>query len=299
MRKTAIVLIALMVISVGLLSGCTEQNQTGVFTSTKPPVNINLFASVLEGELIRFYFVLEDADGRNTICDGHVSIEIFDDFDNSLYNEEFDVKSSEFIDYEFRLTGKDIGKAYEWRVPDVDIEKGISLLGFGRAVLVFTTPDFKSLQAEDSLVQIPTYTEEELENLYEGEYESSSTPVNKRITKGNFEITVTNVGYFDKYEFGGMNRYFRVDMEVKNVGSGSDYFLPSGLVIIDSQSIQYGYTYGGTLDMLSTVYPDVTKKGYLLFENIPDTEMSVRLVFELGYDMNFNPYVFEYTFNLI
>lgn len=297
MNKITILLIALIVISVGLLSGCQEQS--GVFTSTKPPVNINLFASVPEGELIRFYFVLEDADGRNTIYDGHVSMKIFDDFDNSLYNEEFDVKSSEFIDYEFRLTGKDIGKAYEWRVLDVDIEKGISLLGFGRAVLVFITPDLKSLHAEDTLVQIPTYTEEELENIYEGEYVISSTSINKRLTKGNFEITVTNVGYFDKYEVGVMNRYFRVDMEVKNVGSESDYFLPSGVVIIDSQSIQYEYTYGGTLDMFSTVYPDVTKKGYLLFENIPDTETFLRLVFELGYDMNFNPYVFEYAINLI
>ncbi len=294
MKKQLILLgIIVLLLTVGL-SGCTE-----VPVSGKSPANINQFMSVQEGELIRFYFLLEDKDGINTVSDGNVRIEIFDNINSSLYYQEFNVKASEFVDYAFKISGTGIGKAYEWRVPIEDIEKGISILGFGKAVLTFTTPDDKTLNAEDTLVPIHSYTEEELENMYEAEYENSSTAVNKKITKGNFEITVSKVGYFNNRLFGVTNQYFRVDMEVKNVGSESEYFLPSGIAIIDSQSIQYEYTYGGTLDILSTVYPDVTKTGYLLFEGVPNTETSLRLLFELGYDENFNPYLFEYDINLL
>ena len=87
-------------------------------------------------------------------------------------------------------------------------------------------------------------------------------------------------------------------MDVKNIGSESDYFLPSGLVIIDSQNTQYEHNYGGTLETYSTVYPGVTKKGYLLFEEVPESETSFRLLFELGYDVNFNSYLFEYIIDL-
>ncbi len=294
MKKHLIILgIAVLLLAVGL-SGCSE-----VPVSGKSPANINQFASVQEGELIRFYFLLEDKGGINTVSDGNVQIEIFDDLNQSLYYKEFEVKASEFVDYVFQLTGTGIGKAYEWRIPIGDIEKGTSILGFGRATLTFTTPDDKTLNAENTLVPIHSYTEEELENMYEAEYEDSSTAIDKIITKGNFEITVRKVGYFNSLLFGVTNQYFRVDMEVKNVGSVSEYFLPSGLAIIDSQSIQYEYTYGGTLDTLSTVYPDVMIKGYLLFEDVPKTETSLRLLFELGYDEYFNPYLFEYNINLL
>jgi len=298
MKKIGILLTALMVISVGILSGCTEQNQSGVVTSSKPPANINIFASAEEGEMIRFYFILEDADGAKVVSDGHVKIEIFDDLDTSLYMDEFDVKSSEYIDYAFQLTGTTIGKAYEWRVPVEDIEKGTSLLEFGIGKLHFLTPEFKSLYAEDTLVPIPIYTEEELEAMEEDEYEQSALSVSQTISKGNFKVTVFKVGFYNKYEWGIQEYYFRVDMEVKNIGTESDYFMPSRVVILDVQNNQYEENYLGTLNTFSTVYPGVTINGYLLFEDVPETITTFRLVFELGYDESFNPYLFEYNINL-
>ena len=87
-------------------------------------------------------------------------------------------------------------------------------------------------------------------------------------------------------------------MEVKNVGSRSTYFSPSGMAIIDDQRNQYERSFGGTLDTFSKIYPGVTKKGYVLFEEVPTSVTSVKLVFELGYDENFNPYLFEYNIDL-
>ncbi|RLJ06896.1 MAG: hypothetical protein DRP12_03255 [Candidatus Aenigmatarchaeota archaeon] len=280
-------LIAIIVII--FVSGCIQEQGS--------PANINLFASSKEGEAIRFYFLLEDANGRNIPGDGHVKLEIFDDLNNSLYYKEFDVKASEFIDYQFELTGQGIGKAYEWRVPISEIKKGISYIGLGRAVLTFVTPDGKKLYAEDTTVEIPTYTEEELTEMAEEEYNKNATNVNKTIRKGNFEVTVTKAGFFVLYEWGERKQYFRVDMQVKNVGSESDYFSTSEMVIIDDQGNQHE-TSDGTLDTFSKIYPGATKKGYILFEGVPENVTFVRLVFELGYDENFNPYLFEYNIRL-
>ena len=435
-------LVIILIVGIVLLSGCIqEQGQTGthsekaqtpsqtpqVTASTSSPANINIFASAKEGDVIRFYFLLEDANGENIPADGHVKVEIFDDLNNSLYYQEFDVKASEFVDYQFKLTGQYMGKAYEWRVPISKIKKGISLLGFGKASLTFVTPEGKELHAVDTTVPIPTYTEEELEQMAEEEYNKNATVislvaeddnfrvkiikygfftdysfsspenllrvdleveakqsgsfytydaklidsednqyewsykskfesgeiesgvirkgyiafenvpknvniskiiidnyifdlknkkaytyeqlaeeeynqnaviVNKKIRKGNFEVTVTKAGFFSPYEFGEKKQYLRIDMEVKNVGSESDYFSPSGMAIIDNQGNQYERTYGGTLDTFSKIYPGVTKKGYILFEGVPTSSTSVKLVFELGYDENFNPYLFEYNINL-
>lgn len=294
------------------ISGCTqEQTQTGIsteetqfksksqiMTSKYSPANINLFSSAKEGDIIRFYFLLEDENGRNIPSDGHVIVEIFDDSYNSLYYKEFDVKASEFVDYQFKLTGQDIGKAYEWRVPISEIKKGVSSFGFGTAVLTFVTPSGKELHAEDTTVEIPTYTDEELAQMAEEEYNKNAIIVDKKIRHGNFEVTVTKVGFFSPYEWGEKRQYFRADMKVKNVGRESDYFSPSGMVIIDNQGNQYENTYGGTLDTFSKIYPGVTKKGYILFEDVPTSLTSVKLVFELGYDADFNPYLFEYNINL-
>jgi len=296
MKKTTVLAIAILIVCVGFLCGCTD-NQTGLVVSTKPPANINIFSSANEGELIRFYFILEDVDGVNTVSNGHVQIEIFDDSDKSLYSNEFNVKSSEYVDYEYKLTGTPMGKAYEWRVSITDIEKGISL-GFGKAVLTFITPTDNSLSAEDTLVQIPTYTEEELKEMQEEEYDNSAVSVNKKISKGSFEVLVTRVGFFVTYEWGEQKQYLRVDVEVKNIDTESEYFSASGIVILDDKNKQYEQSYLGTLDTFSTVYPGVSKTGYLLFEGVSTTIMSAKLVFELGYDSDFNPYLFEYNFNL-
>ncbi|MCK5047713.1 MAG: hypothetical protein KAS22_14095, partial [Candidatus Heimdallarchaeota archaeon] len=206
----------MMVISICFLSGCTE-NQTGVLTSSKPPVNINRFASATEGEFIRFYFLLESEDGENAIGNGQVKIEILDDLENILYKDEFDIKKSEFVDYQFQLTGTGMGKAFEWRVASNNIEKGISSFGFGKAVLTFISEDLRTMSAEDTLVQIPTYSEEEIEAMQEEEYEKKAISLNKKQSKGSFEVTVTKAGFFDKNEWGTLKNYFRVDMEVKNI----------------------------------------------------------------------------------
>lgn len=159
-----------------------------------------------------------------------------------------------------------------------------------------TIPELDIFHVE--LVEEDKVLPEELEDVYEREYENSSISVNKKITKGNFEVTVIKVGHFDKYEWGVTNRYFRIDIEVKNIGTKGEYFMPDRLAIIDDQNNQYEQNYLGTLDTIFTVYPDVTKKGYYLFEDLSESVTIITFVFELGYDENFDPYLFKYDINI-
>ena len=132
----------------------------------------------------------------------------------------------------------------------------------------------------------------------EEEYNKNAIDINKKISKGNFEVIVTKAGFFEPEDWIGKKQYLRVDLEIKNIGNQSEYFSPEGIVIIDDQKNQYERTFGGTIDGFSKIYPGVTKKGYVLFEGVPKTANSLKFVFELGYNKNLEPYLFEYEIPL-
>ncbi|GAG80611.1 unnamed protein product, partial [marine sediment metagenome] len=125
-----------------------------------------------------------------------------------------------------------------------------------------------------------------------------SKNIDKKITKGSFSIKVTKVGYFNQYLYGIFTEYFRVDMIVENVGSETEYFVPDGVVLIDNNNKQYPSLLLGTLYSLITVYSKSKIEGYLLFEDIPKSVTIMKLVFELGWDESFNPYLFQFNLNL-
>ena len=301
-------LLSMTVVAMLLLGACSTQTSAppagepqeleGGKLAKYSPASISTFASATEGEALRFFLLLEDADGGNTPADGQVTIEILDELDNSLYYDKFYVTVSEFIDYEFKLTGQHIGKAYDWTVPVTAIQTGISSVGLGRAVLTFEAPGGQKLHAEYALVRIPTYSGEELKLMAEEQYGKSIIIVDQKLSKGSFEVTVTKTGFFNPYGQEGKKEYLRIDMEVKNTGDKDERFSPSGTIVLDDQGDQYQGAYGGELDIHSDIQPGVTKKGYALFKDVPATAISVRLMFQLGYDAKSHPSVFEYTIQL-
>ncbi len=318
MKLNKIFTIVLLFLCLAFLVACTQninktdqkmttsQNTTKQTTQSSTPqttlpqistaTNINDFSAVEEGEKIRLYFLLEDANGKNTISAGHIKLDILDDVNNSLYSKEFDVTTADFVDYQFSLTGKEMGKAYEWRIQNSEIKKGIASY-YGNAILTFTNTNSKKMTAETS-IKIPAYTDEELVQMSEDQYQLKAKTINKKRAFGDFEVVVTKVGFYETYEYSKKKQYFRADMEVKNVGSESEYFSPSGMSVIDGSGNQYESSYGGTLDTFSKMYPDIIKKGYVLFDEIPQTLNSGKIMFELGYDSSYDPYLFEYSFTL-
>lgn len=305
MKRLALIGV-LLIISVVLISGCTqtdtgtgqitrevaEKQEVSVPTVSKvpDPENIELFGGVKEGSIMRFYFTFNDKIGH----DGAVELKITDSAEKTVYSKKFDVKSEQFIDYEVQLTGKPVGKAYEWKVPLSDIKKGMSPVG--NAYLKFKTLSGKTLTADAPLFDIPAYTEEEIKQLYEEGYLKSAKTLGKSITKGNFQVILSRYGYFKHSVFGKEVTSFRVDIEVKNVGMEQDaFFIHDGALIVGNE--QYNVGFDSEFDGMN-IYPNIVKKGYLVFEDVPDGLSGEARVIVGHFWVDFNTVNYEFTIEI-
>jgi hypothetical protein len=168
------------------------------------------------------------------------------------------------VDYEFKLTGQKIGKTYEWRVNQADIKKGVS--DTGTAYLTLTMADGNVLNSTDNYVQIPSYTEEEIKQMYEEQYLRNSTSLDETFIIEDVEFNIERMGSFAFLEYGNEKTYYRIDLEVKNLGLSKLTISSYEIKIIDSAGNQYDWEYGSTLE-LGDLSPNSTKKGYVLFKN--------------------------------
>jgi len=231
-------IILLFLLGIVLISGCVKQKEPKeVETTTTVPViyhpeNIQLFKGVEEHESkyssvlqdIKFYFALVDKDEKNTLGDGKASIQIKDSGGKVLFTRDFDFKSSDFVDYQD--TEKKTIKVYEFRIKATDIQKTM-LRAVGTADLTLTMNDDKILKDTYSGFEIPSYTEEELKQVWEEEYNENAKFSREVISKGNFEVTLVKYGFYNHFidSFWRKNRTdFRVDIKVKNIGSELNCF---------------------------------------------------------------------------
>jgi len=308
-------ILLLTIIGIVFISGCVQTPDTT--TSQQPQVNqessqqqitpesnlrssnaqyIGNFMAIADENKIEARFSLMDGSKKYVSADGIGQVRIVNSDGETVYTGSVNAKKEDFGMYTLILTGEEF-LAYVWEIPLNEIKKSTS--SSGTMYLKFKTKNAEFEELDTSIWGLPTYSEEELAQLNEEAFSKSSVEVNKKVSKGSFEVTVTKVGFFTPLvTWGDKKEYFRVDVEVKNIGSEKEYFSPSGLAILDNQGNQYETEYGGTLDTFSQIYPGVKKSGYILFEKIPKTSQSIKLVFELGYDENYDPYTFEYNIPL-
>jgi len=262
---------------------------TIVSPPTKPAHHITQFVIFKEDDLLKARFSLEDENLAPTSSDGTVMIEIFDDQNTSLYKREFTVEKDDFKTYKLVLTGEMI-LAYAWTIPFSDIKKGISRgLGLGTAKLTFVTWEGRILIAEE-LVEIPVFTEEEIKTMYEDKYLQSALTVNQALRWGNLILSVVRMGYYThlKYEtWGDLVTDFRVDIKVKNVGTGKELFHIFDIVIIDDLNNQYNVDSSRSEFESGDIYPGVTVEGYLIFDDVPETTNIAKLIIH-------NIYIFDF-----
>jgi len=305
MGKETIATIAILVIGLVLFSGCT-QPPTGQATLPSTPSStlkspstacnaetIQTFSYAEEGDLIRFYFILQNSAGAKTICGGQANFSIVDDQENEVYSSNFSVNTNDFVDYMFQLTGQEMGKAYEWRIEKSDLKKGYSQ--WGTAKIEFSTTS-KKLTSETPFMDIQPYAKEEIEKIDDEKFSKIATTIGQNISKGNFSVTVERAGFVSKSDYTGKKDYLRVDIKVKNNGSEKEYFSTSGMVIIAGNKQYESSWLGGTLTF-SDMYPGIEQEGYILFE-VPKTVTDMKLVFELGYDSFYDKYLYEYQISL-
>lgn len=252
------------------------------------------FDSADEGELIRFYFQIKDTLGNKISTDGKIDLKIFDNLNNLLYEDSFIVYSSKYVDYQFQLTGQSIGKAYEWSISKEDVKKGTS--DYGKAEIIFTKNN-KQLTASNDFVAIPFFTEEEIKQIYEEDYNKNKKIAEEKIKSLKLEITIKSFGFYKAQSYLDIEEYLRIDLLVKNIDNEPNYFWPSSTVLIDSEGNQYETAYEGTIEG-KEMFPNTKQEGYILLEGVPKTLKSANLIFDAGYDEYFETVYLYYQLSI-
>jgi hypothetical protein len=255
---------------------------------------IGNFMELSKDNSLEFRFSLYDSSKKYTAGDGAGTLKIISSDGETVYQGNINVKKEDFGTYTLTLTQEDF-LAYVWEIPISAINKSSS--SSGTAYLSFSTKESQFETLDTSIWGLPTYTQEELKQLNEESF--VGVPVNQTKSYGAFQITIQKAGFFTPMvSYGDKKGYFRVDLEVKNIGSEAEYFSPSGMVILDNQGNQYEMEYGGSLDTFSQIYPGVKKSGYILFNKIPSDSQNIKLVFQLGYDSDYKQYTYQYNIPL-
>ncbi len=271
-----------------------QQDNSQVTLRNSNAEYIGNFIGLSQDNSLEFRFSLYDNSKKYTSADGTGTLKIVSSDGETVYQGNINVKKEEFGTYTLTLTQEDF-MAYAWKIPLSYIKKSTS--SSGTAYLSFSTKDAQFETLDTSIWGLPTYSQEELEQMNEANFNGISVDQTK--SYGDFQVSVDKVGFFTPLvSYGDKQEYFRVDLEAKNIGSDPEYFAPSGMVILDNQGNQYETEYGGSLDTYSQIYPGVTKKGYVLFKEIPKNSQNIKLVFQLGYDSNYKQYTWQYNIPL-
>jgi len=251
-------------------------------TPTEPIHHIDYFVVMEKDEYLQGQFALMSEELEFLTSDGTVLFTIRDQTTNkTLYQKEFAVKKGDFKYYE-TLLGKTV-LAYLWLIPRSDVNKGFS---YGIAKLTFIAPDGKSYSDTSEYVSIPKYTEEEAKQMFENEYTASATTVNMVLTVEDFQITIIKMGMFSRYTYSDFERTFRVDLKVKNIGSGTKSFSVYDTILVTTTGLQYERSFYGTFES-GDISAGATKEGYLLFDDVPETANIAKLVIDKIYIFDF------------
>ena len=142
-----------------------------------------------------------------------------------------------------------------------------------------TVPGFRA----DYLI-IEATTEQELEQLYDQRYLSTSVAFGQTSTMNGLEITVLRYGFFPHLEYGTWGdrvESLRIDLKVQNASSQKHSLYDFNAILLDDKAGQYIAAYSSVFES-GDIFPDVIKGGYLLFDNVNPQAQSFRLIWEMS-----------------
>ncbi len=253
---------------------------------------VNFYFDDLRKLLVMYISLLDKTRQNYVQADGIVKLKIVNELGEEVYKSTFQIKKDMFFNtfltkdkfsYTYDLYPTKEINVFKVAIPFDNIKKSASSRGI--AYVEFETSDDIDFELDVDIYGLPLFSEEEIEQINEENYAKNKIELNQTQTKGSFMITVSSAGYYSpipKYEWEERKEYFRVDLEVKNIGTKPEYFDPINLALLDNEGNQFEEEYEeGTLDTFQKIYPGVTKKGYILFPKLKNDTNSVRLVFEL------------------
>jgi len=231
----------------------------------------------ITGAEYKIKFSLQDNNLNYIRSSGTATLTIYDSNSKILYKGTKNIYSSDFEDYYIIVSPSEstgTKKTYgSYTILKSLVSKSI---GFATAELKFTTPENKQLESKLESVYVEQYTDEEIKQISENEYNKNCKTINQVRNMFPFEITLIKLGKFSSYYLYTQKDTFRIDLKVKNYSPERQYFV-SDVVIVDDKNNQYEMTYGGTFNM-GYIYPNVIQTGSILFDPLKSTATKVRII---------------------
>jgi hypothetical protein len=139
----------------------------------------------------------------------------------------------------------------------------------GTADLNITT-NGKILEDTYSGFVIPSYTSEEIKQMWEAEYDKNSKFSREVISKGNFEVTLVKYGFFEHYDISNDNKTdFRADIKVKNIGSELHCYDVDNAKIISGSNEYSESLYSNFGIWNNCIEAGFVQEGYIVYDNVP------------------------------
>jgi hypothetical protein len=151
MKTTIVVAIAtIFFVIVGGLTAIQQSANADVksdaIASESAVAGVSEFAVFDEGQLTQAHFSLIDTEGFQAVADAHVKLTVnIGDTSIEKYSEEFDVKASDFQEFQRQFTGEPL-TAFYWQIKDAPIGNGLS---YDNAYLTVTLPNGEVFTADD------------------------------------------------------------------------------------------------------------------------------------------------------
>lgn len=222
--------------------------------ANKLPVKIVDLTVTKTGDNYNVSFSLADKDSVKVATGGDLSLKIADQ-SNALYEESSKVSESDFnsLVYSKIIDGSKVNK---------------STSTTGTATVKFTS-NLGVEMSSSANTELPILSPEAINADYQTKYATNAATVGKSVSKYVFEVTVVRRGFFSVYDSGTTKSYYRVDLNVKNLGAVETEFKTSTSKI----------TVGGASYSIASESPFKTgnikgnqiKEDYLLFKDVPTT----------------------------
>lgn len=295
-----------------------DEEEIHVTSSNKPASRISSVYAFEEGGVIESYIILADVDGRSTIENGILGINITsEETDREIYYGEITVKKGEFYLATLGL-GAFAHQDTIYQIPDISsydfefMEDECRSYCYAKFSVIFNTEGGKHLkESEDISFDSDSVIVKEI--VCEGGDGTCPSKCNaltdsdcpkyslgeKVVLDTGIEITLSKSTkirhcyseygtYYSEYGY-----LYEVPISVKNSGTGSEYVSRSDFILIDSKGKQYetGFAWGDTCEGISefessSIYPGSKESGSLLFDldekdDLPSGE--TRIIYDPDY----------------
>ena len=221
------------------------------------------------------FFVLRTDSGKTVTGNGELFLKITNSDGQEVFNDKIYIRNDLFETFVKDDTNEKY-KAVKWNIP---IQKIFSRsVSTGTLSMIFDATGDQA-QPEEILVSINN-----LPNTGGSSIGSSSGSnewkVGKDMNVGPFKITIDKVSFVEDqgYPYG---EYLRVDMSIYNKRNEIVELQFSQTTLTDSNKFVYDSDFSSRYKLEIDYPPDTSKKGFLLFEDVPKGTRTINLYFEV------------------